>query len=87
MPEDYTPLTDAELDTLVSRDGTALISQCFRAAAEIRALRASEARLLAALKEYGLHKDACATRYEWHKANPCNCGFDTIVVAAGVRAE
>lgn len=47
MTETYTPLTDAELYRVESVCPGTLGE---RAAAEIRALRASEARLLAALK-------------------------------------
>jgi len=49
---------------------------------EIERLRARNAELVAALREYGMHKQDCE-RNETYGSEPCDCGYDAALAKAG----
>ena len=51
-------------------------------AAEVERLRARNAELVAALREYGMHKQDCE-RNETYGSEPCDCGYDAAIAKAG----
>ena len=50
--------------------------------AEVERLRATNAELVAALQEYGMHKQDCE-RNETYGSEPCDCGYDAAIAKAG----
>ena len=79
-----TGLSNNELEQLKAAGATAHSDSQWipRMANEILSLRARNAELVAALREYGMHKQDCE-RNETYGSEPCDCGYDAAIAKAG----